>query len=84
MCLDPKTASVALAKLQNPVKQSFDSVNTDLKEVYKALGNYSKALDKARVPRSLNSDPLVDRPFRNSKTSLCRLLITMLSPHTRP
>jgi len=54
VCLDPKIASVALAKLQNPVKQSFDSVNTDLKEVYKALGNYSKALDKARVPRSLN------------------------------
>ena len=39
-------ASLTLAKLQNPVKQSFDAVNSDLKEVHKVLGDYSKALDK--------------------------------------
>lgn len=43
---EPGSASVTLAKLQNPVKQSFDNVNNDLKEIYKGLGNYSKALDK--------------------------------------
>ena len=43
---DPSTTSVTLAKLQNPVKQSFDSINNDLKEVYKGLGNYGKALEK--------------------------------------
>ena len=37
---------MTLAKLQNPVKQSFEAINSDLKDVYKALGNYSKALDK--------------------------------------
>ena len=52
-CLpDPNSASVTLAKLQNPVKQSFDIINNDLKEVYKGLGNYSKALDKVTSPAS--------------------------------
>ena len=37
---------MTLAKLQNPVKQSFEAINSDLKDVYKSLGNYSKALDK--------------------------------------
>lgn len=46
--LDSAAATVTLAKLQNPVRQSFESVNNDLKEVYKGLGNYSKALDKVR------------------------------------
>ena len=44
--LDPNSASISLARLQNPVKQSFEAVNIDLKEVYKGLGNYTKALDK--------------------------------------
>lgn len=43
---DPHSAPVTLAKLQTPVKASFETVNSDLKEVYKGLGNYSKALDK--------------------------------------
>lgn len=43
---DQNSASVTLAKLQNPVKQSFEAINSDLKDVYKGLGNYSKALDK--------------------------------------
>ena len=43
---DPNTARVTLAKLQTPVKQSFEAINSGLKEVYRGLGNYSKALDK--------------------------------------
>lgn len=43
---DHSIASLTLAKLQNPVKQSFDAVNSDLKEIHKVLGDYSKALDK--------------------------------------
>ena len=41
---------MTLAKLQNPVKQSFEAINSDLKDVYKGLGNYSKALDKVHCP----------------------------------
>ena len=47
--LGPDTSSITLAKLQNPVKQSFDGVNNDLKEVYKGLNNYSKAMDKVQA-----------------------------------
>ena len=43
---DQSSASITLAKLQNPVKQSFEAINSDLKDVYKGLGNYSKALDR--------------------------------------
>lgn len=43
---DPHGAGITLAKLQTPVKQSFDKVNSDLKEVYNCLGDYSKALGK--------------------------------------
>ncbi|KAL9128229.1 MAG: hypothetical protein Q9217_003045 [Psora testacea] len=42
---NPTSASVTLAKLQNPVKQSFEAVNNDLKEVYKGHGRYQKVLD---------------------------------------
>ena len=53
---DQNSASVTLAKLQNPVKQSFEAINGDLKDVYKALGNYSKALDKVY---SIITDPFL-------------------------
>ena len=42
----PENASIVLAKLQNPIKQSFEAANSGLKEVHKALADYSKALDK--------------------------------------
>lgn len=50
--LDQAAPSITLAKLQNPIKQSFDTINSDLKEVYNALSKYTKALDK--VDTSLN------------------------------
>lgn len=47
---DPSQASITLAKLQNPVKSSFDSINDSLKETHSGLNKYSKSLDKvARV-----------------------------------
>ena len=52
---------MTLAKLQNPVKQSFEAINSDLKDVYKALGNYSKALDRvySTFPESSCEDKLI-------------------------
>lgn len=47
--LDQNSAAVTLTKLQNPVKQSFENINSDLKEVYKGLNSYTKALDKVFV-----------------------------------
>lgn len=48
---DPKTASLTLAKLQNPIKQGFDKVNDDLKKVYSGQAKYGKALDRDKVRR---------------------------------
>jgi len=50
--LDPtkEFATTTLAHLQNPVKDSFEAVNKDLKEIYKGIGNYSKALEKVKIP----------------------------------
>ena len=52
---------MTLAKLQNPVKQSFEAINSDLKDVYKGLGNYSKALDKvySTFPEPFCEDKLI-------------------------
>ncbi|KAK2742484.1 hypothetical protein FQN57_005375 [Myotisia sp. PD_48] len=43
---DPNVASITLAKLQNPVKASFETTNNDLKEAYSGLNKYTKGLDK--------------------------------------
>ncbi len=43
---DPDSAGLTLAKLQNPVRESFDVINNDLKDVYKKLNNYDKSLAK--------------------------------------
>jgi hypothetical protein len=47
---DHNSASITLAKLQNPVKQSFDAIRSDLQEVYNGLGNYAKVLEKVKEP----------------------------------
>lgn len=44
--IDPNQAAVTLAKLQNPVKASFDSINDTLKETHSCLNKYTKSLDK--------------------------------------
>ncbi|KAL4911750.1 CTLH/CRA C-terminal to lish motif domain-containing protein [Aspergillus aurantiobrunneus] len=50
---DPNKASVSLAKLQNPVKSSFDAINDNLKETHSGLSKFSKALDKLFKDRPL-------------------------------
>nr|OQO15636.1 hypothetical protein B0A51_18400 [Rachicladosporium sp. CCFEE 5018] len=42
----PSTAPLALAKLKQPLKASFDRLDDDLKDVNKALKSYERALDK--------------------------------------
>ncbi|RAL17573.1 ubiquitin-protein ligase RMD5 [Aspergillus homomorphus CBS 101889] len=52
---DPSQASIILAKLQNPVKASFDSINDSLKETHSSLNKYSKSLDKLFKDKPLPS-----------------------------
>jgi len=40
---------MTLAKLKTPMKNSFERVNGDLKEIYSSLNKYSKALDKVSI-----------------------------------
>lgn len=68
------SASVTLAKLQNPVKQSFEAINSDLKDVYKGLGNYSKALDKKFRDKPL---PTTDYDALSSHPALINRAIAM-------
>ncbi|KAB8233699.1 hypothetical protein ETB97_006508 [Aspergillus alliaceus] len=52
---DPSQAPLTLAKLQNSVKSSFDSINDGLKEMHSSLNKYSKSLDKLFKDRPLPS-----------------------------
>ncbi|KAI5359452.1 putative Zinc finger, RING/FYVE/PHD-type, CRA domain, CTLH/CRA to LisH motif domain, Fyv10 family [Septoria linicola] len=62
---NPDKAVLHLAKLSNPVKQSFTKVEEDLKEVNRGINQYSKALkDKfksASLPAASN-DALASQP----------------------
>ncbi|QDS70605.1 hypothetical protein FKW77_000357 [Venturia effusa] len=43
---DPATAAVTLAGLKKPIKESFDRINGDLKDVYSVQNRFGKAIDK--------------------------------------
>lgn len=62
---EPNSASITLAKLQNPVKQSFEQVTEGLKKVYAGHNKYGKALDKVKydTERGENSLTNVNRTF---------------------
>ncbi len=80
--MDPHTASLTMAKLQNPIKTAFDKVNDDLKAASSAHKKVGKALDKVRttppsqgshgIPRLLTPDiqnfPLKQLPTDNEIT----------------
>jgi hypothetical protein len=68
------SASITLAKLQNPVKQSFDAIKSDLQEVYNGLGNYSKVLEKKFKDKPL---PTTDYDALSSHPRLINRAISM-------
>lgn len=53
---DPHTASLALTRLQNPVKEGFDAINDDLRKVDRVRKDFSKVLNKRFPPRALPTD----------------------------
>ena len=55
---DPLSTQITLAKLQTPVKSSFDNINSGLKEVYGGLNKYSRTLDKLFKDKSLPSSEI--------------------------
>ena len=57
---DSHKISMAMTRLQNPVKERFDAITEDLKEVTKAQRGFGKALDKVRIS-SLQETALLER-----------------------
>ncbi|KAL8645526.1 MAG: hypothetical protein Q9226_007259 [Calogaya cf. arnoldii] len=71
---DPAHTSLELAKLQNPVKSSFDNVHKDLEEVRKYQTKYTKLLDKKFKDKSL---PQMDYEALSSQPALINRAIAM-------
>ena len=55
---DPATAQITLAKLQNPIKTSFDNLNTSTKETYQVHRKYEKSLEKFFKDKPLPNDEI--------------------------
>ncbi|MCJ1420946.1 hypothetical protein MMC32_007306 [Xylographa parallela] len=71
---NPTSGPITLAKLQNPIKASFDIIKNDLGEFYKGLGLWSKALDKKFKGKPL---PTTDYDALSSQPSLINRAIGM-------
>ena len=67
--LDPNSASIILAKLQNPLKAGFDKVNEDLNKTHKGQTKYGKALDKVCIGQSIEA--IYAELFRTSQSRPC-------------
>lgn len=55
---EPTSSSVTLAKLHNPIKTSFESINASLKEVYGGHNKYTKVLDRLFKDKPLPSNEI--------------------------
>lgn len=53
---DPTSAQVTLARLQNPIKISFDGLNTSLKETNAGHSKYARALNKMFEGKTLPNE----------------------------
>ena len=47
--VESSPASITLAKLQNPVKSSFEAIGSDMTDVHKGLSAYQRALKGVRL-----------------------------------
>lgn len=55
---EPSSGSVTLAKLHNPTKSNFESINAGLKEIYGGHNKYSKVVDKLFKDKPLPSNEI--------------------------
>ncbi|KIW11363.1 hypothetical protein PV08_10663 [Exophiala spinifera] len=73
---DPNSRQITLAKLQNPVKASFDGIFTGLKDTHGLHNKYTRALDKVfkeKVPSS-DIDALSSQPTLIKRSIYLHLL----------
>lgn len=55
---DPNSTPITLAKLHNPIKSSFEAINSDLKEIYTSHNKYTRLLDKLFKNKPLPSSDI--------------------------
>lgn len=74
---DPDTALLAMARLKQPIKASFEKLDDDLKEVNKGLNQYQKVLDKKLKKNALptaSTEPLAEQPGLINRAIVMHLL----------
>lgn len=73
---EPHTAGVTMAKLQNPMKERFEAVNQDLKDVTKTQRILGKALDRSLPlkPLPTDHDAMADHPALINRAIAMHLL----------
>ncbi|KAI1392842.1 CTLH/CRA C-terminal to lish motif domain-containing protein [Hypoxylon trugodes] len=70
---DPHTTSLTLTKLQNPIKEKLDGLNSDLKLVYKAQNEFNKSL-KTAFSKAKGSLPTEHDPMEAQSTLINRAI----------
>ncbi|KAL8867945.1 MAG: hypothetical protein Q9174_005327, partial [Haloplaca sp. 1 TL-2023] len=71
---DPETTSLNLAKLQNPIKTSFEDIQKDLQDVRKCQTNYAKLVEKKFKDQIL---PSMDSKVLSAQPNLVNRAIAM-------
>jgi E3 ubiquitin-protein transferase RMND5 len=74
---DPASAQITLAKIQNPVKASFDGIFAGLKDIHGTHSKYARALDKIFKEKPLPSseiDALSSQPALVNRAIYLHLL----------
>ncbi|KAI5208309.1 hypothetical protein AUEXF2481DRAFT_6241 [Aureobasidium subglaciale EXF-2481] len=74
---DGTSCAPTLAKLKRPIKASLDQVNSDIKDIYSAHKDYSKALDRKFKPQSMpasHNDALSSQPALINRAIAMHLL----------
>ncbi|KAI1806991.1 CTLH/CRA C-terminal to lish motif domain-containing protein [Daldinia bambusicola] len=74
---NPHTTNLTLAKLQNPIKEQIDGLNSDLRHVYKAQNEFNKSL-KASFPKTQGSLPTEHDPMESHSTLINRAIVMHL------
>ncbi|OTB17286.1 hypothetical protein K445DRAFT_315921 [Daldinia sp. EC12] len=74
---NPHTTNLTLAKLQNPIKEQLDGLNSNLRHVYKAQNEFNKSL-KAAFPKAQGSLPTEHDPMESHSDLINRAIVMHL------
>ncbi|KAI8965396.1 CTLH/CRA C-terminal to lish motif domain-containing protein [Daldinia sp. FL1419] len=74
---NPHTTNVTLAKLQNPIKEQLDGLNSDLRRVYKAQNEFNKSL-KTAFSKAQGTLPTEHDPMESRSTLINRAIVMHL------